>query len=194
MSDGRADARRRQIIDAVVDLTVTGGLQAATFRTIAERAGVSVRLVQYYFGDKDGLLAETLSHVGRSAVDRIARALDAADRDSPRDVLTTICEQFLPLDEERRRTMLVFIALRTAALTDPGLASSQELGLADSLIATFQQELGRANPARPRAALRSEAILLAAALTGIANMMLAGEVTGAAAHRHLRYALDRATL
>jgi TetR/AcrR family transcriptional regulator, transcriptional repressor of bet genes len=193
VSGERTEARRLQIIDAVVDLTVTDGLQAATFRTIAERAGVSVRLVQYYFGDKDRLLADTLAHVGRCAVDRITRTLDATDRESPREVIATICEQFLPVDEERRRSMLVFIAFRTAALTDPNLASSQALGLADSLVATFQQQLQAATPNRPDDDLRSEAILLVAELTGLANMILAGDVTPGAARRHLRYAIDRAT-
>ena len=193
MSDEKTQARRRQVMDAVVDLTVAGGLQAATFRTIAERAGVSVRLVQYYFGDKDRLLADTLAQVGRGAVDRIARALDATGRESPREVIETICEQFLPLDEERRRTMLVFIAFRTAALTDPSLASSQALGLADSLVATFHEQLQAKTPNRPDDVLCSEAILLAAELTGLANMILAGDVSPGAARRHLRYAIDRAT-
>lgn len=192
MSDDKTEARRRQVMDAVVDLTVAGGLQAATFRTVAERAGVSVRLVQYYFGDKDHLLADTLAHVGRAAVERIAGALDAAGRGSPRDVIETICEQFLPVDEERRRTMLVFIAFRTAALTDPSLASSQALGLAESLIATFRQQLHTATPNRPDDELESEAILLVAELTGLANMILAGDASPAAARRHLRYAIDRA--
>jgi TetR/AcrR family transcriptional regulator, transcriptional repressor of bet genes len=193
VSQEKIEARRRQVMNAVVDLTVAGGLQAATFRTIAERAGVSVRLVQYYFGDKDRLLADTLAHVGRGAVDRIACALDVTGRESPREVIETICEQFLPLDEERRRTMLVFITFRTAALTDPGLASSEELGLADSLVATFQQQLQAATPNRTDDELRSEAILLAAELAGLANMILAGDVTPEAARRHLRYAIDRAT-
>ena len=193
MSDEKTEARRRQVMNAVVDLTVAGGLQAATFRSIAERAGVSVRLVQYYFGGKDRLLADTLAHVGRGAVDRVARALDATGRESPREMIETICEQFLPLDEERRRTMLVFIAFRTAALTDPGLASSEKLGLADALVATFQQQLQAATPNRTDEDLRSEAILLAAELAGLANMMLAGDVTRAAARRHLHYAIDRAT-
>ncbi|HSJ28795.1 MAG TPA: TetR/AcrR family transcriptional regulator [Acidimicrobiia bacterium] len=187
-----ADARREQIMQAVVDLTVGGGLPAATFRTIAERAGVSVRLVQYYFGDKDRLLADTLARVGRSAADRITAALDAIDSDSPRAVIETICEQFLPLDDERRRAMLVFIAFRTAALTDATLASSQTLGLADSLIATFETQLQAATPERRSEDLHSEAILLAAGLTGLANMMLADELSSEEARQHLRYALDRA--
>jgi DNA-binding transcriptional regulator YbjK len=44
------DVRKRQITDAVVRITVKGGLASATFREVAAEAGVSVRLVQYYFG------------------------------------------------------------------------------------------------------------------------------------------------
>ena len=194
MSGGNTDARRRQIMEAVIDLTVEGGLPAATFRTIAEHAGVSVRLVQYYFGDKDRLLADTLAFVGREAAHRIAMALGEVDTSSPRDVVRTICQQFLPIDEERRRAMLVFIAFRTAALTDSSLASSQTLGLAESLIATFRQQLETATPNRPAEELESEAILLVSALTGLANMMLAGEATSEAVLRHVEFAIDRSML
>jgi AcrR family transcriptional regulator len=69
MTDRDRESRRRQIMDAVIDVTASGGLQSATFRTIADRAGVSVRLVQYYFGDKDQLLADTLAYVGAQVVD-----------------------------------------------------------------------------------------------------------------------------
>lgn len=189
MSDVRADERRRQVMDAVAELTVEGGLQAATFRTIAARAGVSVRLIQYYFGDKDRLLADTLAHVGRAAVARIATALEEVE--GPRDVIETICEQFLPLDEERRRAMLVFIAFRTAALTDPSLATSQTLGLADSLVETFSRQLRAAAPNRLDDDLHADALLLTAELTGLANMMLSGDLAPDAARRHLRHAIDR---
>ena len=55
--------RRREITDAVVRITLRGGLHSATFREIAAEAGVSVRLVQYYFGSKDQLLLSTQQHV-----------------------------------------------------------------------------------------------------------------------------------
>jgi len=193
VSSPSAEERRHQIMDAVVDLTVSGGLQAATFRTISDHAGVSVRLVQYYFGNKDRLLTETLAHVGRGAVERISHALDTVDRDQPRAVIETICEQFLPLDEYRRRAMLVFIAFRTAALTDSALASSQTIGLLDSLVETFSEQLGTATPHRSDEQLRAESILLISELTGLANMMLADEIGVDEALAILHLAIDRAT-
>lgn len=197
MSDGSRDLRRRQIMDAVVRITTNGGLQAATFRTIADEADVSVRLVQYYFGTKDKLLADTLAWVGSTVADRIATELEALGQEAPpRDVISTILEQFLPLDDTRRQAMLVFIAFRTAALTDAALTSSDALRLADSLITTIQHEFERAAAAGTgRAGLdpRSEAVLLSSAMTGLANSILAGEITATEARNHLDYALDQAT-
>jgi TetR/AcrR family transcriptional repressor of bet genes len=194
MNDTDREARRQQIIDAVVRTTTSGGLQAATFRSIAKEAGVSVRLVQYYFGTKDQLLAETLLNVGNRAVRRISRAIDQLGADpSPREKITTIFEQFLPLDDERRETMLVFIALRTASLTDDSLRSSDETGLDASLIQSIEAELEQAiadDHARPGLDPHPEAIMLVATMTGIANGFLAGTFTHQEARDSLQYAID----
>jgi AcrR family transcriptional regulator len=194
MTDAGRQSRRRQIMDAVIDVTASGGLQSATFRTIAEHAGVSVRLVQYYFGDKDQLLADTLAYVGAQVVDRItSQGRQRGPDPSPRDVVASIFEQFLPLDEPRRRAMLVFIALRTAALTDVSLASSNKLGLSQSLLGHIEQQVQQAvdaGQAHANIDPESEAIVLVSALTGLSNMMLAGEISAADARRHLDYAID----
>jgi len=194
MNDTDRQARRRQIIDAVVRTTTGGGLQAATFRSIAKEAGVSVRLVQYYFGTKDQLLAETLLDVGKRAVQRISRAIEHLGPDpSPNEKITTIFEQLLPLDDERREAMLVFIALRTASLTDDSLRSPDETGLDASLIQTTADELERAvasGAARHGLDPDPESIMLVATLTGIANGLLAGTFTQDEARNALQYAID----
>ena len=61
--------RRRQIIEAVCRITVKGGLASATFREVAAEAGVSVRLVQYYFGTKDELMLSTQRYVAAAGDD-----------------------------------------------------------------------------------------------------------------------------
>jgi len=194
VSDTNRQARRQQIIDAVVRTTTRGGLQAATFRTIAEEAGVSVRLVQYYFGTKDQLLADTLLNVGTKAAERISRALeDVGSEPTPRQKIETIFEQFLPLDDERREAMLVFIALRTASLTDDSLRSSNETGLDISLIQSIEGELERAvtdGHARAELDPHSESIMLVATMTGIASGLLAGTFTHEEARNSLHYAID----
>ena len=78
------DVRKRQITDAVVRITVKGGLASATFREVAAEAGVSVRLVQYYFGTKDQLLLETQRHVAERSVARIRRLRAEDERQAAR--------------------------------------------------------------------------------------------------------------
>ena len=95
------EVRKREITDAVVRITVKGGLASATFREVAAEAGVSVRLVQYYFGTKDQLLLETQRHVAERSVRRIRR-LHSGVPDRPRDVLRTVMRSFIPVDDESR--------------------------------------------------------------------------------------------
>src|SRR5437870_1208569 len=81
------EERRREIVEAVIRITLKGGLTAATVREVAAEAGVSVRLVQYYFGSKDALLLATQQHLARARPQpkcprgvHHGRARDGADR------------------------------------------------------------------------------------------------------------------
>lgn len=49
------EARREAMIRAVLDLVAEGGLQTATVRAIADRAGVTPGLIGHYFGTKEDL-------------------------------------------------------------------------------------------------------------------------------------------
>lgn len=189
MSEDKTEERRRQIMNAVVDVTVTGGLQAATFRTIAEQAGVSVRLVQYYFGDKDQLLADTLAYVRADIADLVATELtELGDDPDPRQVLETICAAFLPVDERRRRAMLLFIAFGTAALTDESLRSPDALRRGGELAGVIAEQLRRV---RSDDRVDHDALLLVMTIVGLGNGVLAGDVTVDHARRLLDHALDR---
>ena len=95
--------RKRQITDAVVRITVKGGLASATFREkVAAEAGVSVRLVQYYFGSKDQLLLDAERHVAERSVARIRRLREQAGERRPASILRTIMRSFVPIDDESR--------------------------------------------------------------------------------------------
>ncbi|WP_106400607.1 TetR/AcrR family transcriptional regulator [Actinocorallia populi] len=56
----RAEATRAHIIDETVACVLERGFGAASARHIAERAGVTWGVVQYHFGDRDGILAAVL--------------------------------------------------------------------------------------------------------------------------------------
>lgn len=183
------DARKREITDAVVRITVRGGLSAATFREVAAEAGMSVRLVQYYFGTKDQLLLETQRHVAEKSVARIRR-LHMGSSDSPRDVLRTVMRSFIPVDDESRDAMLVYVALFTAALVDPALKRREAADVPSSMRQAFEDQLRRAR-LRPRLDVAREALLLLMTVTGLSQGVLDGQVTANEAFDTIDYALDR---
>lgn len=189
MSEDRAEQRRRQIMDAVVDVTVDGGLQAVTFRTVAEQAGVSVRLVQYYFGDKAQLSFDTLTHVQRDIAELVATSTAALGNEpSARRVLETICEALLPFDERRRRAMLVFLAFGTAALTDEALQGPGALRRGQGLADVFAEQLRRV---RSDGDVDDDGLLLVMTISGLGSGLLAGDVTVDRSRRLMGRALDQ---
>ena len=183
------EERRRQITDAVVRITVRGGLPAATFREVAAEAGVSVRLIQYYFGSKAELLLVTQRHVAERATARLLRFVRGTG-DSPREVLRAALTSFVPTDAESREAMLMFVALGTASLLDPTLARPEAAEVPRALRELVERQLRRG---RLRAGVdpRREAALLAAAVPGLAQGVLDGSTPAPAAVRTIEYAIDR---
>ena len=167
-----------------------GGLSAATFREVAAEAGVSVRLVQYYFGTKDQLLLETQRHVAERSVARLRRQLERT-AESPRDIVRTIMRSFVPVDDESRDAMLMYVALFTASLLDPVLKRREAAEVPSSLRTTIAQQLRRA---KRRAGVDPdrEALLLTVTVTGLSQGVLDGQLTADEAFRSIDYALDRA--
>jgi AcrR family transcriptional regulator len=71
----KRDITRARVIQAAIDRIYTEGFNAAHTNRIAEEAGVSWGVLQYHFGDKDGLLQAVLDHI----FDDFAARLSAAD-------------------------------------------------------------------------------------------------------------------
>lgn len=61
-SQERADRTRQLVIDETIRCIREEGFAAASTRHIIERAGVSTGVVQYHFGDRDGLLTAVIDH------------------------------------------------------------------------------------------------------------------------------------
>jgi TetR/AcrR family transcriptional regulator, transcriptional repressor of bet genes len=186
------ERRRREILDAVIRITVKGGLASATFREVAGEAGVSVRLVQYYFGTKDNLLLATQRHVAAKSVARLVR-LRQGGSDEPREVLRTIMGSFVPVDEESREAMLLFIALFTASLLDPVLKRREAHEVPRSMVEVFAAQLRRAR-LRAGVDVNHEALRLMALVTGLSQGVLDGQLSAEEAFASIDYSLDRALL
>ena len=88
------------------------GLHATGMREVAAEAGVSLRLVQYYFGTKEELLLAAMQQLAAQFSDRaMARIRQSRHGDgpaSPRDVIAAILAEALPADDERRTFTLVY--------------------------------------------------------------------------------------
>lgn len=73
----RADRTRELVIDETIKCIREEGFAAASTRHIIERAGVSTGVVQYHFGDRDGLLTAVIDR----AIATLVRSIDGlADR------------------------------------------------------------------------------------------------------------------
>jgi len=186
------DARRRQLTDAVCRLTLRGGLQSATFRQVAAEAGVSVRLVQYYFGSKEGLLAATLEHVGERSIERLMKWIDATDG-SPRAVLEAFVKSFIPADEESRMAMLMYVSLYTegvvAAMGDPSANETRKTEV-QMMHDTILEQL-TLGPLHEGIDPAAEAVLLTALLPGLGQYVLDGTMTPEAAATTIDHHFDR---
>ena len=183
--------RRRQIAEALLAVASARGLHAATMREVAAEAGVSLRLVQYYFRSKDELLAGALEHLAVRLGERVrARTEGVAD---VRGLLLGTLSAVLPDDEEGRRVILTYHAyyayeLSRGAPPPQGAVDSAAL---EGLLAGYVERAGREG----RTAAGLDAQMVAAELLAVANglgiSVLTGRRDGEAALRVLRGCVDR---
>jgi AcrR family transcriptional regulator len=114
--------RRREIALAVIRLAGERGLQGVTFREVAAEAGVSVALVQHYFGTKENLLIGTLDTQSARLGALIGGRLERLGPDAaPLEQLRTIAGSCLGADPDSRAAMLLYHGFAAVALTDAGL-------------------------------------------------------------------------
>ncbi|UOR00500.1 TetR/AcrR family transcriptional regulator [Leucobacter allii] len=66
------DQRRQDIIDVTWQLIVEGGIEAATMREIAARAGFANGALKHYFPGKDAIIKGAYEHSLRGLGDRLA--------------------------------------------------------------------------------------------------------------------------
>jgi AcrR family transcriptional regulator len=97
-SHQRGEETRRRILDIALQLFATSGFDGASTRMIAERAGVNLPAIQYYFGSKEGLyraVVERISHELQTRVAPIAERIRtefAAGQPSRRQLIGLLCD------------------------------------------------------------------------------------------------------
>jgi len=85
----RGDQTRSRIIDETVRCVVEEGFSAATAKHVADRAGVTWGVIQYHFGDRNGLLMAVVDDGVRRLVDSLSGA-EVSDLPLPQRIETVI--------------------------------------------------------------------------------------------------------
>ncbi|WP_431893192.1 TetR/AcrR family transcriptional regulator [Micromonospora haikouensis] len=187
--------RRTQIADALVRLAGREGLHAVTMRAVAAEAGVSLRLVQYYFQDKEHLLIGALRHLEQQSHQRWAQRLAGLpDPPPPRAVIEAFLLEAMPTDEPSRAFHLVGTSYAVLAMTDPQVAEQPFIRGVDRLEQQLTDTLARARAAGTLALDADpalEATRLIALTNGLGTSLLVGQRTPQEATAVLRYHLDR---
>ncbi|MFJ2808668.1 TetR/AcrR family transcriptional regulator [Kitasatospora sp. NPDC087271] len=209
------EERRAHIIDALLRTAADTGLHAVTMRSVAIEAGVSVRLVQYYFDTKEQLLLAALTRLAARMGERIQervqeriqgrveerveervrdRAGAAGPSASPRDIVEAVLLESVPTDEESRTFHLVYTEYAVLSITDPALAGQSFLAAPNEMEDFLVGQLTTARQAGdtdPRMDARQEAVVLLAVSAGLGLSVLLGQRTADDAVAVLHYHLGR---
>jgi AcrR family transcriptional regulator len=192
------EERRRQIAEALLRTAATRGLHATGMREVAAEAGVSLRLVQYYFGTKEELLLYAMQQLAarfsERAMARISKIKETGDPVRPRDVIAAILTEGLPADDERRTFTVLYTAYFALSLTDPALAIGPLTRNSTVVIDVVAAQLRTAQAAGGMPACLDpdlEAFGLLAMSAGLGTSVIGGQSTPAQAQAVIDYHLDR---
>lgn len=140
------DARRSEIVDAVIRVVHRAGYAGVSVRTVAEESGWSAGAIRHYFSSQHELLAFAMADLA----DRAGRRIDSRGRAATDlDGLVALLEEVLPLDATRRAESEIWMALAIAARTEPELSAvwrdvqGRLRGLMESCLLVLVEVTGR---------------------------------------------------
>jgi AcrR family transcriptional regulator len=114
------EARRRQVVEVASRLIAEAGLDAVTFRDVAEAADCSTAIVSHYFHNKRELLVLTYHSSIERGTQRCEAALASAEGD-----LKAYLAELMPLDDDRVIEWKIWLAFWAKAVADPEIAQLQ---------------------------------------------------------------------
>ena len=122
------DARRAEIADAVWRVVRREGIEGASVRRVAAEAGCSTGSLRHYFATQSELVAFAMELVVQRVTERVAALRPPGP---PLRRAIAYLEETIPLDDERRAEMQVWLAFTARALVDPALAELRDRAHAD---------------------------------------------------------------
>ncbi|GAA3576916.1 hypothetical protein GCM10022222_72030 [Amycolatopsis ultiminotia] len=183
------DQRRRVIAEAVWRIAADRGLDSVSMREVATEAGVSLRLVQYYFETKHNLLVLALRYLHDHTEQRARERIEAQADQSVRGVLRGVLAELLPLDPETEFALRVHTAYFSRSHSDPELAKVFLHG--DTPLEDLVTHLLEQGELAPGVQPRFEANLLVSGITGLSFDVLHERQRSAEVLATLDYHLDR---
>lgn len=109
------EQRRAELAAAVSRVVGRGGVEAASVRSVAAEAGWSMGALRYYFSTQDELLMFAMDRMGQRIFDRVHGIYRGATESGSLERPTGMLCELLPLDDERRAEVLVWMAFMTRA-------------------------------------------------------------------------------
>ncbi|WP_327260261.1 TetR family transcriptional regulator [Streptomyces sp. NBC_01232] len=189
------EERRTQIAEALIQVAGRRGLHAVGMRDVAAGAGVSLRLVQYYFETKEKLLFYGLQHLTDRFTARVGARLAAAGPDpGPRVTIEALLLASLPTDEESRTFHLLYSSYSILSVTDGALAAQPFIDnpdAAENAVARLLRQAQESGLADSGADARIEAISLLAVTAAMGTSILVGQRSAESAVAVLHHHLDR---
>lgn len=180
-----AEDTRERILSACERVIARAGLRGFRMQEVAREAGVSIGLLSYHFGDREGLLEAALDHVNESAA---LRAEAPGAQPAAARLLALLTSEFGD-DERIRDGSVAWNELRASAVFDTGQARAVARSTAD-----WQQrvvELVRDSLGEDDADPEPIALLLTALVEGLSGRWLTGQITAAQAQAAMRDAAAR---
>ena len=117
------ERRREELAAALWRLVEREGIEAASLRRVAAEAGWSTGSLRHYFQTQSQLLAFAMELVVQRVTERISAMVPWPDlHESARRAL----QEVLPLDDERRAEMQVWLAFTAQSLVRPDLRALRD--------------------------------------------------------------------
>jgi AcrR family transcriptional regulator len=145
----RADRTRALVIDETIRCILDEGFAAASAKHITERACVTWGVVQYHFGDRDGLLMAVVDKGFAELLEALRELPAAAEnvRDRTEFIVNAAWEAF----SSPTSMAALEILIATRAMREPG--ASEHLAALGTAMAKLGKQIGEGLDARHAAAI-----------------------------------------
>lgn len=159
------DVRRQDLIAATLDCIAEYGIQGATVRQIADRAGVTPGLIRHYFVSKELMFQAAYREVVFTMFESASKAADEKIHDAAARLKIFVLANFQePVIDQRMLSLWATFISQTGV--DPALAAIHREGYL-SYRDTLEQLLGDAMKSADRAVIDGEQRSLAIAINGL---------------------------